>query len=97
MTHNDVVTSYGNWQPQGVSVYTHTEHAHNTISGCQTRATREQQRIVEEQVASTEGGHYSGGWHSTIDPKTSAAPSLLRRHIKAVCHTFNRNNYRRAN
>ena len=52
MTHNDVVTTAGNLEPQeGVPVYTHTEHVHDTISSIETRA---EQRIVEEQVASTE-------------------------------------------
>lgn len=43
------------------------------------------------------GGHDSGGRHSTIHPETSAAPSPLARHIRAVCHSFKRTSCGRPN
>ena len=45
MTHNDVVTPAGNLEPQGVPVYSHTKHVHDTISSTQTLA---QQKIMEK-------------------------------------------------
>ncbi|PWA75428.1 hypothetical protein CTI12_AA242830 [Artemisia annua] len=75
MSHSDVVTPSGNLQAQeGISVYTSIDHVHETISSSQTRAPREQQRTVEEQMASTE---------ATVG--TALAPNIFENAVPNRC------------